>query len=99
MKKCPECNEAIKGRVDKKFCSDLCRNSYNNRLNSDKTNLVRNVNNTLRKNRRILSGLVPEETKKVHRSKLQDKGFNFTYQTSLYTTKKGDTYYFCYEYG
>ena len=44
-RKCPECGDKIIGRVDKKFCSDQCRNTYNNRLNSDASNTVRNINN------------------------------------------------------
>jgi len=28
-----------------------------------------------------------------------EKGFNFNYFTSIYTTKAGTTYYFCFEYG
>lgn len=97
--KCLECGESFKGRADKKFCSDLCRNSYNNKLNSDTTNYMRNVNNILRKNRRILENLIPEETAKASKSKLNEKGFDFTYITNAYTTKKGATYFFCYEYG
>lgn len=98
-KYCLECNEPIRGRADKKFCSDLCRNAYNNRLNSDNSNLMRNVNNILRKNRRILESLIPEETAKISKSKLGDLGFNFTYFTHLYINKKGITYYFVYEFG
>ena len=96
---CIECDEAFNGRADKKFCSDLCRNSYNNKLNSDSNNLVRNVNNILRKNRRIMEDLLPEETAKVSQQKLNDKGFNFSYYTNTTTTKTGKTYTFCYEYG
>ena len=98
-KECLECEEPIKGRVDKKFCSDLCRNAYNNKLNSNITNYVRNVNNILRKNRRILEELIPEETAKTTKTKLLQKGFSFQYYTNIYTTKKGVSYYFCYEYG
>lgn len=98
-KKCLECGEKIKGRADKKFCSDQCRIFYNNRLNSDGTNYVRNVNNTLRKNRRILQELNPQGKVKVSRDKLLDKGFDFNYITSLYTTKDGNVYHFCYEHG
>ncbi len=98
-KQCLECDEPIKGRADKKFCSDLCRNAYNNKLNSDSTNYVRNINNMLRKNRRILEELVPEETAKASKAKLLQKGFNFQYYTNIYTTKKNVSYYFCYEYG
>ncbi len=99
MKKCPECDEQIKGRADKRFCTDLCRNSFNNKVNSDTTNYVRNVNSILRKNRRILEGLIPEQTAKANKSKLLLKGFDFGYYTNIYTTQKGVNYYFCYEYG
>ncbi len=98
-KECPECKEEIKGRADKKFCSDLCRNSFNNKLNSDTTNYVRNVNNILRKNRRVLEEMIPDQTAKATKTKLIQKGFNFQYYTNAYTTKKKATYYFCYEYG
>ncbi|HNW98584.1 MAG TPA: hypothetical protein PKK00_09270 [Bacteroidales bacterium] len=98
-RKCLECKEVFTGRSDKKFCSDQCRNSYNNRINSDTTNYVRNVNNILRKNRRILQELNPIDKAKVHKDKLLEKGFNFRYYTNVLITKKGTTYYFCYEYG
>ena len=98
-KKCPDCGEPIKGRTDKKFCSDLCRDAFNNKLNSDTTNYVRNVNNILKRNWKILSELNPNETVKVHKDKLTEKGFNFHYYTNVYTTKKGAVYHFCYEQG
>ena len=96
---CPECGEPITGRVDKKFCSDMCRNSYNNKINADDNNLVRNINNLLRKNRRILQQTLQGETTKIHRQKLVDKGFNFSFHTSTSTTRNNHTYIFCYEYG
>lgn len=99
QKACPECGEKIVGRTDKKFCSDYCRNSFNNSLNKDSKNLVRNVNNKLRKNYRILEELNPEEKTKVPKSKLVDKGFSFEYFTNIYTTKTGNTYYFVYDQG
>lgn len=99
IKNCPECGEVIKGRIDKKFCSDLCRNSYNNKINSDSTNYVRNVNNILRKNRRILQALIPNEIAKTSKAKLLQKGFNFQYFTDIYTNQKKVSYYFCYDFG
>ena len=98
-KTCLECGEKIKGRADKKFCSDQCRITYNNKLNSDETNLVRNVNNTLRKNRRILMELNTTGKTRVAREKLLEKGFDFGYFTSTYTTKEGALYKYCYEQG
>ena len=99
IKKCLECEDSFEGRVDKKFCSDQCRNTYNNRLNSDASNLVRNTNRILKKNRRILEELNADGTTKVAKEKMLRKGFKFDYITSYYTTKKGDTYYYCYDQG
>lgn len=96
---CPECGEPIQGRIDKKFCSDACRNTYNNKMNSDDNSFVRNINNSLRKNRRILQQHLHGDTTKILRQKLVDKGFNFNYHTSVSTTRNNHSYVFCYEYG
>jgi len=98
-KTCLECNEKVIGRVDKKFCSDYCRNSFNNKMNKDSKNLIRTINNRLRKNYRILESLHPENKTKVSKIRLLDKGFDFEYFTNIYTTKKGSTYYFLYDIG
>lgn len=99
-KKCLECGEIIKGRVDKKYCSDYCRNAYNNKLNKDSKNLVRNINNRLRKNYRVLDSFTLKDGKtRTTKTRLMDKGFDFDYITNLYTTKKGTTYYFVYDLG
>jgi len=98
-KKCLNCKEEIEGRVDKKFCSDYCRNQYNNKQNSDANKYMRNVNHILRKNRRILALLNPDEKAKVHRNKFNEKGFNFHFFTNIYKTKTGKVYFYCYDYG
>ena len=98
-KKCLECGDPFKGRVDKKFCSDYCRNAYNNRLNKDGKNLIRNINNRLRKNWRILEDLNVHQKTKVPKAKLLEKGFDFTYFTSIYVTKAESTYYYVYDQG
>lgn len=98
-KVCQECGEKLIGRVDKKFCSDQCRNTYNNRLNQDSTNFVRNINRILKKNRRILEALNTRGKTRVSRQKLIDEGFNFDYHTNVFTTKTGNTYVFCYDQG
>ncbi len=98
-RKCLDCGDLLVGRADKKFCNDICRNNFNNRINSETTNLVRRINAILRKNRRILAELNPVDKTTVHRNKLTEKGFNFNYFTGIYTTQKGAVYHFCYEYG
>jgi hypothetical protein len=100
-RKCVTCGKTLKGRSDKKFCDDFCRNNYNNRLKSTDNNYVRNVTNALRKNRRILQDCLPQDAELVKTTleKLQHGGFNFKYHTHTYTNKKGNTYFFCYEFG
>ena len=98
-RQCPECGEKIVGRIDKKFCSDYCRNSHNNNLNKDSRNLMRNINNKLRKNYRILEELNPSDKSKSTKTRLLAKGFNFDYFTNIYTTKAGTVYYFVYDQG
>ena len=96
---CEECQEPLSGRSDKRFCSDYCRNAYNNKLNRDQTKVVRNTNNQLRKNFRILNELNPHDKTKVNRQQLTNKGFDFNLFTSIYKTKKGSIYYFVYNQG
>ena len=77
----------------------MCRNTYNNKLKTTTSQVMRNVNAILRKNRRILEELTRDQTVKSTRSKLLKKGFDFGYHTNIRTTKKGTHYFFCYEYG
>lgn len=100
-KNCLSCQKILHGRTDKKFCNDNCRNSYNNQLKTVSSNYVRNVNNALLKNRRILESLLGtnEEMSKANRDKLIQLGLQFKYITHTYTNKKGNVYFFCYDYG
>lgn len=99
QKKCLECGDKIVGRIDKKFCGDYCRNAYNNKINKDSKNLIRNTNNRLRKNYRILEALNPNKKTKTSRTKLIERGFDFNFFTSIYKTKIGTIYYFVYDQG
>jgi len=98
---CLSCGKPVRGRTDKKYCDDYCRNNFNNQLKSKTTNLVRNTNNALMKNRRILESFFTgtDEMVKSHRDKLIEKGFQFKYMTHQYVNKKGNTYFFCYDVG
>ncbi len=98
-RECLECGDNLKGRKDQKFCSDYCRNTHNNRLNEDATNMVRRINRILRKNRRILSNLNPTGKRTIDGLVLAEEGFNFHYFTNVYSTQKGSNYWFCYDQG
>ena len=77
----------------------MCRNAFNNKANSDTTNYVRNINNSLRKNRRILEEMLKGEKITVPKQKLIDKGFNFKFYTNELLTKNNHRYIYCYEFG
>ncbi|MEM9931639.1 MAG: DUF2116 family Zn-ribbon domain-containing protein [Bacteroidota bacterium] len=98
-KQCAVCGTPITGRADKRFCSDQCRSAHHNTQNSSTTKFVRNINGILRKNRRVLAELNPNGKARVHRDKLTEKGFRFSYYTNVYETKSGNTYHFCYDQG
>lgn len=97
---CLACGKPVKGRIDKKFCDDYCRNTYNNQSKLDETTLVRQIIAALKKNRRILADLLGNEGMiKQPKTKLLHLGFQFMYHTHLYINQKGNVYHFCFEYG
>jgi predicted nucleic acid-binding Zn ribbon protein len=96
---CPECGDPVYGRVDKKFCSDQCRNAFNNRNMGYTNNHIRRINAILRRNRKTLEMLNPNGKAKVHLNQLKKHGFDFNYHTHQYITKNGNVYFFCYEHG
>jgi hypothetical protein len=96
-KTCLECHSTFRGRIDKKFCSDQCRSTFNNRLNAEQTQFVRRINFILRKNRRILMELSTQGKSKVEKDKLRTKGFDFRYFTSTHVTNEGSQYIYCYD--
>ena len=96
---CLDCNTAIKGRTDKKFCDYQCRNNYNNRLKADDSIYVNSINKILQKNRSILKAQDLSSQQRIKKELLFTKGFNIGFHTHTYTTNAGDVYFFCYEYG
>ncbi|MBN1953059.1 MAG: hypothetical protein JW801_17775 [Bacteroidales bacterium] len=96
---CPVCGDQFTGRIDKRFCTDQCRAEFNNYVNRDAINMIRRINSTLRKNRRILASLKEECGNQICRDQLLERGFDFRYVTSLQTTHSGSMCYYCYEQG
>ena len=101
VRNCLSCGDKLKGRIDKKFCNDYCRNNYNNHIKSrgGGQKIVKAINTSLLKNRKILESLVVDQTGKTNREKLLALGFQFKYLTHNYTTKAGKIYSYCYDYG
>lgn len=103
-KECRNCGEEIIfGRTDKKFCTDACRIDYNNKVKMEKRGenpeFVKKITRTLINNHQILRKLNANGKTIVSEQYLTDLGFNFNYQTSYQTTKKGDVYHFCFDQG
>lgn len=102
-KTCLSCDGPLRGRIDKKFCNDYCRNHFNNEQKSRNSYspAVRNINNALSKNRKILAAIISDgtATARTSRDKLLKLGFHFGYFTHVYTTKSGRQYSYCYDYG
>lgn len=99
-KHCLSCQKRVKGRTDKKFCDDHCRNNYNNQHKNGTTNLIRNINVSLGKNRRILEEfLADKKMVETTHEKLLQKGFLTKYFTHQSRNKTGDTWFFCYDLG
>lgn len=98
---CNQCGKTIRGRTDKKFCDDYCRNVFNNQLKADSNIIIRQTNSKLRKNRSILERIFPKGQRicKTTKERLLTEGFRFQYHTHTYTNKKGHTYHFCYDFG
>ena len=98
---CVQCGKPIRGRIDKKFCDDYCRNTFNNKLKGMSNNLVRNINNALRKNHRILEELLGEANEgmtRANKERLVRLGFQFKYVTHTHKNK-GKHYHYCYDHG
>jgi len=99
MKSCLECKTELVGRSDKKFCSDACRIAYHNRVKLEHQKSIKEINAILKSNFTILGKIIQSGMPKTAKEMLAKAGFNFTYHTNTYTTGRGNTYYYCYDYG
>jgi predicted metal-dependent RNase len=101
VRKCGYCDERIRGRSDKKFCNDVCRNAFNNRVNGELNASIRSINSKLKKNRRVLESLLPKNVPfiQLKTQTLLQKGFLMNYFTHTLQSPKGSIYFFCYDYG
>jgi hypothetical protein len=100
QKTCLNCGKVLKGRSDKKYCNDHCRNLYNNNCRKEEDHL-KTINRVLKKNRVILKSLLSRDRKSCRTTKdhLDFLQFHFCFYTHSQTNKFGQTFHFCYEYG
>ena len=100
-RKCLECGDAFtEGRVDKKFCRDICRMAYNLRLREESTpEIYHTIKKQLNLNRRVLRQFNRGAKVTVRKDLLESQGFDPRFFTHYWKNKKGDVYLFVFEYG
>lgn len=95
---CLQCDKPITGRIDKKFCDDQCRNSYNNQNKRADEKLIQEVNRLIRRNRRILKSLCPIGKATVRKDVLDALGYDYRYFSNIYKSSQNQVYYINYDY-
>lgn len=98
VERCLTCSKELDGRLDKIFCSDLCRAKHHNRKKSADQRHVRAINKILLKNREAMKDLGAGNKLKLKKDMLVMRGFNFDFFTQT-KEQKGRTFKFCYEWG
>lgn len=96
---CPNCDGPVSGRIDKRFCSDLCRNDYHNKERISDARSVRYVNQILNRNRKILRDCSSSRSPKFPTAYLSSRGFDFNYFTHQVKDARGDVHVYCYDLG
>lgn len=79
-KSCLECHALIFGRIDKKFCDDLCRTAYHNKRLRCENPEKKRVENILKKNWKILKRFSNQQDQPSI-ERLRAEGFDFKYFT------------------
>lgn len=94
---CKVCNKKMTGRIDKKFCSSICRDYYHNELKIIRRNQTKHIIHILQHNFSILQTIQPIPIQ-MNAVVLLQQGFNFTYCTHWITLPDGQIYLGCFDY-
>lgn len=94
---CHQCGKKLSGRLDKKFCDDYCRSTFNNQFKREDQQLIQEVNRLIRKNRRILKSLCPIGKATVRKEVLDTMEYDYRYFSGLFKTST-NLYYLVYDY-
>ena len=95
---CPVCGKRFMGRSDKKFCSDMCRNEYNNTRKRHADKMLSRLDGALRMNRSILKNCSDSGLSDIDKEILALKHFNFEIFTSARFRLMKPTVYSCYDF-
>jgi len=99
---CKCCGDRLRGRIDKMYCDDRCRNQFHNKEKKRPglTELARSIQQQLMKNRTILQRqLRGRKACMIDRDRLLREGFSFDLITHRNIGKNGKETRYCYEFG
>lgn len=98
--KCKVCSKVVSGRSDKIFCSINCKNDYHTTLRSVTSKTAYPLDRVLHRNRSILLEVMGPKAvkKKVLRSELVKKKFQFKFLTHFNINNKGKMYHHVYDF-
>jgi hypothetical protein len=101
---CLHCEKEIdirKGRSDRKFCDERCKNEYHNAQKNDARMEIIRIEAALKANRKILKKVLGSRKEEiVSRETLEKLGYNFMYHTHhVISMTKNYEYTFCFNYG
>jgi hypothetical protein len=91
---CRLCKKEFSGRSDKIFCSIECKNDYHVRLRQATHKACIPIDRILHRNRSILLEIMGKNSsqKKVKKTILDKKKFNYSYCTGFHINKHNKTY-------
>ncbi len=101
MKTCLHCHDSFRGRSDKKFCGDYCRNSYNNQQKAHLHSHQKNILQRLQRNYEVLAKYFSHETSgpiRIKTQKLTNEGVNWIYCTETRSSLNRIRVFGCFEF-
>ena len=106
-KSCLDCGKPLKGRSDKRFCNDSCRNNFNGRKRRDEqvrlNEQTPEIFRIIKKNYQLLKACKPPQLDSNGYifgplSEMLELGFDPKFCTSV-LERDGETWKFCFECG
>ncbi|MEX2484790.1 MAG: hypothetical protein WED10_09525 [Brumimicrobium sp.] len=99
-KECNYCGSEFKGRANKKFCSNSCKNSFHNEEYRTTNSAIFKLDKKLHKNRAVLKDMYQVyRSSPIPLSILQARGFELKYHTHNFNAPSGEKYTMVYDYG
>src|SRR5687767_8091940 len=97
---CLECEKILRGRSDKRFCDQKCKNNYYNEFRRAKQPFqFRQINRILIHNRNILRELFENNKTRILKKEICLEGYLHSYFTHVIIGQEKTDSFFCYDYG